>query len=196
MKTKYIEPEDVERLLGVMEWEEQLIVEIAIETGMRIGDILALKSENIDIKKQRIIFTAQKTKKDAKIHISNQLFKKIYPIMHKNPKKWIFPSPRDSSKHLTRQWFWKRVKRACRLSGVDPDGVAPHSFRKVFAVEYFKREGLEATREALQHERASTTQIYALSDFTSGSNGNLPLLRRDLPYIISELLAVLKPKPV
>ncbi len=194
MRTKYIEPEEVSRLLEAMDGDIKLIILIAVDTGMRIGDILQLKGENF--KKNKITYTAQKTKKKAVLYLNNQIYKEISPKIKENPKKWIFPSSRDKRKHMTRQWVWKSVKKACIDSGVSPDGVSPHSFRKVFAVNLFKAHGLEATREALQHESASTTQIYALSDFTSGSNGEKPLLRRDLPFIISELLAVLKSKPV
>lgn len=187
MKTKYIDSEVIDKILETMPFSDRLIFRIAIETGMRVGDIVSLKGKNIIGNK--ICFTAQKTGKSAQIPISPRLLRDISVKTKKN--SWLFPSPKNSLKHITRQCVWQRVKRACAASGVDPSGVAPHSFRKFFAVELFKREGLEATRCALQHDKASTTQIYALSDFTSGSNGDLPLLRRDLPYIISEVVSAL-----
>ena len=64
--------------------------------------------------------------------------------------------------------------------------------RKVFAVELFKRAGMKATQEALQHDKASTTEIYALSDFSTGDNAALPLTRGDIPLIIEMVVAALK----
>ncbi len=172
--------------------DEWLALWVALETGMRIGDVVLLRGWNLV--RGKIEFTAQKTGKIGKMPVSKRLFAELSAKTSGKPSAWVFPSPRDARKHITRQCIWQRVKRACKRAGVDSEGIAPHSFRKSFAVDLFKREGLEATREALQHDRASTTQIYALSDFTSGSNGDKPLLRRDLPLIIAEVLAALPSK--
>lgn len=190
MRTKFIDIEDVERLRRAMSSDEWLILRISLETGMRVGDIVALKGENII--ENKIVYTAQKTGKIAEISINQPLFREISKKIHKNRGRWLFESPYRLGKHITRQCVWQRVKRACARAGVSPVGVAPHSFRKVFAVDLFKREGLAAAQAALQHDRPSTTQIYALSDFTSGSNGLKPLLRRDLPLIIAEVVQALK----
>lgn len=47
--------------------------------------------------------------------------------------------------------------------------VSPHSARKVYAVNYYHSHGddIEATRRALNHDRESTTLIYALADLIS-----------------------------
>lgn len=189
MRTSYIDPEAIERLRANMGGDEWLTLWVALETGMRIGDIVLLRGFNLV--KGQIEFTAQKTGKIGKIPVSKRLFAELSAKTSGKSSAWVFPSPVKAGQHITRQCVWQRVKRACKRAGVDSKGIAPHSFRKSFAVELFKREGLEATREALQHDRASTTQLYALSDFTSGSNGDKPLLRRDLPLIVAEVLACL-----
>lgn len=91
MKTNYIEPETVERLRECMSDGDWLVLRVALETGMRIGDIVALRGENIT--ENKIVFTAQKTGKKAEIFINQQLFRDISAKKRKNPKKWIFPSP-------------------------------------------------------------------------------------------------------
>lgn len=47
--------------------------------------------------------------------------------------------------------------------------AAPHSARKTYAVEMFKDKGLEQTKKELQHDRISTTMLYAFSDMLCGT---------------------------
>ena len=76
---------------------------------------------------------------------------------------WVFPG-RNPRKHHTRQAVWKDVKRAAAAFRI-PQNVAPHSFRKVYAVELMKKYGdIEKVRRALNHNSESVTLIYALAD--------------------------------
>ena len=60
--------------------------------------------------------------------------------------------------------MWKDVKRAAQAFRL-PQNVAPHSFRKVYAVELMQRYGdIERVRRALNHNSESVTLIYALAD--------------------------------
>lgn len=192
MKTSYIDPETVAAIHSHMGEERWLALWVASETGLRVGDVVAIRLE--DVKRSRLTYIAKKTGKQGSCSLPSSLSRAIEvkksDLQGRSP--WLFPSPRDPRKHITRQAVWHRVKRACQKAGIDPQGIAPHSFRKYFAVELFKREGMAVTQKALQHDRASTTELYALSDFTSGANAALPLQRRDLPMIVEMVLQALK----
>lgn len=181
MKTRYLNECEIRALKKACSSSAWLPFEVALYTGLRIGDVLKIKRD--DISDSGILsFTAEKTGKSGKIRIPLDLAKKLTA---NNFSQWVFPSPRKgSSFHLTRQAAWARIKSAAKRANIVIDGCSPHSFRKVFAVELFKREGSEAVREALQHSDMNTTDIYALSDFISGENSTLPLLRGDLHFII------------
>lgn len=188
MKTIYITTEQVEKIAAHLSPWEWLTLWVSCETGLRVGDVVALRWQQIT--PSGIFFKAQKTGKWGLASISERLFRELK--LSRRATAWVFPSPKDPRKHLTRQAIWYRVKRACERSGIDPDGIAPHSFRKYFAVETFKREGLKATQAALQHDRTITTEDYAMSDFITGANANLPLLRRDLTLIVKLVAAAIK----
>lgn len=192
MRTRYIDSDTVELIRTHMGEERWLALWIASETGLRVGDVVSIKCE--DVKRSRLTYIAKKTGKSGACPLPSSLSRAIEVKKSdlQGWSSWLFPSPRDPRKHITRQAVWHRVKRACQRAGVDPQGIAPHSFRKYFAVELFKREGIAVTQKALQHDRASTTEIYALSDFTSGANAALPLQRRDLPMIVEMVLQALK----
>lgn len=185
MRTIYIDVEQVEALRRHLSPREWLSLWVSAETGLRVGDVVALKWE--DIGETSINYTAQKTGKNGNAKISADLRRALRAS--RTASEWVFPSPMDYKKHITRQCVWARVKKACKRANIDPEGIAPHSFRKYFAVQTFKTSGLKATQAALQHDRATTTELYALSDFSTGLNADKPLLRRDLPFLLEILSA-------
>ena len=188
MRTIYVTTDQVEKIAAHLSPWEWLALWVSAETGLRVGDVVALQWKQVSL--SGILFRAKKTGKQGFAPISEKLSRELQ--LSRRASRWVFPSPRDPAKHLTRQAVWYRVKRACERSGIDPEGIAPHSFRKYFAVETFKREGLKATQAALQHDRTITTEEYAISDFITGENANLPLLRRDLVLIIKLVAAAIK----
>ncbi|MEG1578560.1 MAG: tyrosine-type recombinase/integrase, partial [Oscillospiraceae bacterium] len=59
---------------------------------------------------------------------------------------------------------WADVKRAAKAFRL-PQNIAPHSFRKVYAVELLEKYGdIERVKRALNHSSVEVTMIYAMSD--------------------------------
>jgi integrase len=123
---------------------------------MRIGDVLALRVENL--KGRTITFKAQKTGKQGKAVVSVDLANRLRKIAG---KRFLFEG-RSGDKPRTRQAVWKDVKQATR--GMFTENVAPHSARKTFAVEDFRTHGFTHTQKALQHDSSGTTMLYAFAD--------------------------------
>ena len=136
-----------------------------------------------------MIYTAEKTGKQGFAPLPPEML----VTLRKNARYgWCFPSPKVQGKHLTRQAAWQRMKRAAKRAGVALGGVSPHALRKSFAVERMHTGGLQAVQEALQHDKAGVTEIYAFSDWLTGENANKPLLRRDLQAIATKIAELLK----
>lgn len=181
MQSRYLEDKElqsVRRLLTAHRW---LPFQVALETGMRIGDVLSLRWE--DVRGSTITFKAQKTGKLGKAAVSPETAEWLRRARRRRGSEWVFPSPRKPGAHLTRQAAWKWFKAAAEAAGLEVAGVSPHSLRKVFAVALCKAEGLEAAQAALQHSSADVTSLYAFSDWMSGENVDLPLTRGDLPRL-------------
>lgn len=161
MKTDYIKSELYIKLYHHMQYENALALRVALETGMRIGDVLSLKPCDLD--GRTISYTAQKTGKKGKAVISADLSKRLCQIASKN---FIFAG-RFGNKPRCRQTVWKDVKKASKeLKFLE--NVAPHSARKTFAVDDFHENGLPHTQKQLQHDRTDTTMLYAFSDLLTG----------------------------
>lgn len=157
MKTEYLLHKEVELILCALTEQNRLVIRTALHTGLRIGDVLALKPDRL---KPHFWVTEQKTGKPRQVGLPEPL---LSDLKKNAGKHWVFPG-RDSRKHHTRQAVWKDVKRAARAFRF-PQNVAPHSFRKVYAVDLMQKYGdIDRVRRALNHSSETITMIYALAD--------------------------------
>lgn len=189
MKSQYIIPERLSQLRAQIGFHGFLPFEVALQTGLRIGDVVALERRNLVKCDGRffIDFTAQKTGKSARAEIDRALFENLQFYAG---KRWLFTSPVHPRRHITRQACWNRVKKAAGALGYT-EQYSPHSFRKNFAVELLHEKDLGAVQAALQHTNKDVTAIYAYADGIFGGDLDQPLTRRDLPMIVDYILAKL-----
>lgn len=182
MRTDYLNPQVYNKLYAVMTYENVLALRIALETGLRIDDVLSLKAFQLDARTLRGV--EEKTGKPFKKVISADLANRLKQ-MQSNAGGFLFPHRLDPAKHRTRQAVWLNMKKAARILGL-PMNVAPHSARKTYAVELFSDKGLSEAQKALNHDRISTTMIYAFSNMLNGASA--PTQNFDLESL-SDLIA-------
>lgn len=135
----------------------RLVMELCIITGLRIGDALAIRTAKLG---RRMTIREAKTGKSRRITIPPGL---LQELEKQAGEVYVFEGARDRQKHRTRQAVWKDLKRAAKAARI-PANVGPHSARKVYAVELYRRRGLKAAQAALNHDEAAVTLLYALAD--------------------------------
>lgn len=157
MRTEYLLQREVELVLDLLTYDNRLVMRLLLHTGLRISDALQLKPEQL---KPNFWITEQKTGKRRQVGIPEPL---LSDLRQNAGEVWVFPG-QDPGKHRTRQAVWKDVKRAaiaCRLTS----NAAPHSARKVYAVELLRKYGdFDRVRRALNHSGVEVTMIYAMAD--------------------------------
>jgi integrase len=168
MRAAYLDERTVRRLARRARSESAwLPFAVALETGLRIGDVLAL--QRVNVRPDRVDFIAAKTGKVGSAAISSATSRAL--IESARGTRWCFPSVRKKGHHLTRQAAWYRVKAACKRAGIDSRGISPHSYRKTFAARALKQtRDIELVRALLQHEKLSDTCLYAFSPHWTGKD--------------------------
>lgn len=186
LKSRYLSDSEIFALQSTLSDAAWLPFRISAETGLRVGDVIKIRLS--DLRNDGFFFVAQKTKKEgfAKVHSGT------ISALKRNAgfSEWCFPSPKKAGEHITRQAVWRRLKTACGRAGVDVSGVSPHSFRKVFSVELYKKSDLRTVQKALQHSSVYTTEIYTLADWSTGENAELPILRGDITMIAQKVAEI------
>lgn len=157
MRTEYLLEKEVERVLDLLTPGNRLVMRLLLHTGMRIGDALQLQPQQL---RPNFWITEQKTGKRRQVGIAEPL---LSDLKHYAGKEWVFPGI-DPNKHRSRQAVWKDVKRAAVALRLNSN-AAPHSARKVYAVELLRKYGdIERVRRALNHGGVEVTLIYAMAD--------------------------------
>lgn len=157
MKTEYLLQHEVDLVLAALTDTNRLVMRTCLQTGLRVGDVLALTPDRL---KPHFWVTEQKTGKARQVGLPEPL---LSDLKKHAGRWWVFPG-RDPRKHHTRQAVWKDVKRAARAFRL-PQNVGPHSARKVYAVDLMKKYGdIDRVRRALNHSSETVTLIYAMAD--------------------------------
>ena len=156
MTTEYLLNQEVEHVLAALTPSNALVCQVSLHTGLRVSDVLNLKTEQI---KPRFWITEKKTGKKRIVGLPDALRE---AILKQAGKVWAFPG-RFGNKPRTRQAVWKDVKRAAKAFRLNQN-VAPHSFRKVYAVDLMQQYGdIKKVQHALNHGSETTTMIYAMA---------------------------------
>ena len=159
MRSQWIPNQEAEKVLAALTAENRLVCEISMATGLRVGDILRLKPENLE--KRRFTIHEEKTGKTRTVYLPKELRERAAKLAG---KKWIFEGRINGNKHRTRQAVWKDLTRAAERFGLKRN-LTPHSMRKIYAVDLYTKCGnIDKVRQALNHSGEAVTMVYALAN--------------------------------
>ncbi|MFO7196526.1 tyrosine-type recombinase/integrase [Enterococcus faecium] len=131
-----------------------------IFTGLRISDILNLKVSDVKGKLKTDIVEKKTGKKRTLnlMQLTNQII--IYlNEEHDGQSEWLFPSPRDNTKHLATHQFYKIMQKTANF--LDLDYIGTHTLRKTFGYSYYKKtKDLSSLMKILNHSSQAVTLRY------------------------------------
>lgn len=140
--------------------QNRLILEVSLSTGLRLSDVLSLKTQTI---KKQFTIQEQKTGKKKRVYFSEELLERM---LAQAGSIYVFEHRLDRRKHKTRQAVWKDLNRSMEYFRIPKKlVVSPHTCRKVYAVEMFKKSGdIKKVQSLLNHSSEGVTAIYVMAD--------------------------------
>jgi len=167
---KYLSESEVGRLLDTAENEEKRIytlLEVLYASGLRVSELVGLPVSAADVD-NRTLRVLGKGSKERIVPLNERAVNALekwmtfrearLPVGRIN--KWLFPSSAKSG-HLTRDGFFKHLKKVALSAGVPPQKVSPHVFRHSFASHLIAHDAdLRSVQKMLGHADIATTEIY------------------------------------
>ena len=155
-RLRYLTPEEAKRLIGAAGLHLKPILIVALNTGMRKGEILSLKWEDIHWKRGVILLTDTKNGQWREIPMNGILTETLKNMMKQSNSPYVFPS--WTGKPFTE--VRKSFDSALRAAGIE--NFRFHDCRHTFA-SHLVMAGVDLTtvKELLGHKCIAMTMRYA-----------------------------------
>ncbi len=162
---KYLSAHEIELLIsssGDIKTSVRLkcMIELLYASGLRVSELCELPmSANLGDK--LLIHGKGAKERLVPMHEAAQdALHKWLEIRGDDNSKYVFPTNSQTG-HITRDGFFKILKKCAVLAGIDPHRVSPHVLRHSFASHLLAGgANLRVIQTMLGHEDISTTQIY------------------------------------
>jgi integrase len=146
-----------EKLLQCCSPYLQDLVTFAINTGLRLGEILNLRWEEVDLENAVIKMLVRKNRRMLEVPLNDTAVAVVNGWCGLRKCEFVFYNPETGG-----QWkdLWLGLKKACRKAGLDD--LTWHTFRHTFATR-LTRSGVDlvTVKELLGHSSVSVTMRYA-----------------------------------
>lgn len=153
--------QEISRLLKAVDnVKHRAIMLLIYSAGLRVGEVVRLKPEDIDSERNLIHIRQGKGKKDRYTLLSQTALEalRLYADEYL-PNKWLFPGVHPG-KHMHERSVQKIFDGAREKAGITKD-VSVHTLRHSFATHLLEAgTDLRYIQELLGHQSSKTTEIY------------------------------------
>jgi integrase/recombinase XerD len=159
-------PQHVARLrtwrpVGASQTRLHTMVLLALDTGLRVSEILGLRREDVDLD-NLLLRVAGKGGKQRLVPVSIELRKSLYRYVRSHEFNRVFPS-RDGGALGTRNLL-RDFKALCRTLHIEGVRTSFHTLRHTFAVQYLRAGGnVFYLQRILGHSTLEMTNRYCRS---------------------------------
>ena len=144
---------------------DKAMMELLYATGMRVSELLALKTEDVNLSFGYVI--CHDNGKERVIPIGNVSRDMLQKYMDE-ARDFFVKNQREpalftncSGKPMSRQGFWKIIKYYGEKAGIQAD-ITPHTLRHSFAAHLIRGGAdIHAVQAMLGHSDSTTAQMYA-----------------------------------
>jgi integrase/recombinase XerC len=172
---KFVREKDMDRLLQPEMWGDtykdicaRTIILLFYETGMRVGELVMLDDEMVDLDNRQLKVTGKRNKQriipfGAELEQALRDFVRLRDEQVERTEKGFFVT--EKGQRVTYEQVRRMVKN--HLGRVTTQQKrTPHVLRHTFATTMLNHEaGLESVKQLLGHESLATTEIYTHTTF-------------------------------
>ena len=129
-RVRYLEPEEIERLLAASPPHLRPIVVCALHTGMRRGEILGLAWERVDMKNRMIRVTGTKSGKSRGIPINDPLLEELRRLPRHLKTDYVFWNHETETQLVSIKKVWATTLRKTGITNFRFHDLR-HTFRQL-----------------------------------------------------------------
>lgn len=163
---KLLSQPDGAKMLGA---RDQAMLELLYASGLRVSELVTLKTQQVNFQGNYLTVKGKGAKvravpfgQYARDKLSSYLESVRPRLLKGKSSPYLFTN--RSGRALTRQGFWKLIRRYALTAGIDKR-VTPHTLRHSFATHLLEGGAdLRSVQTMLGHADISTTQIYTHVD--------------------------------
>ncbi len=138
----------------------RLIIKLLYSSGLRVSELVKLKTENINLKEKTAIVKAGKGNKDRIIILSEKWCKEIKKYLKTKKIKSEYVFSKKNGKKISTDTIQRIIRKATKKANITKH-ITPHKLRHSFATHLLEEgENIRKIQELLGHSNISTTQIY------------------------------------
>jgi len=170
--------EEVDRLLRIPDRSEPrglrdaAMIELLYATGIRVSELVGLTMDNLNLDIGYAVILGKRSK-ERLVPLGREAARCVGRYIEVARPKLLGRRAREGGRasetlfvtarggRLTRQAFWKNLKRLGMEAGIARDRLSPHVIRHSFATHLLEHGAdLRSVQKMLGHADISTTQIY------------------------------------
>jgi len=155
--------EEVTKILSSVDnIKHKAILMLVYSAGLRVGEVVRLKVEDIDSNRMLIHVRGAKGRKDRYALLSETTLETLRQYWREyKPEKWLFEGAK-ADRYLSIRSVQKIFDNACQKASIKKN-VTIHSLRHSFATHLLESGvNLRYIQELLGHSHSKTTEIYTL----------------------------------
>ncbi len=144
-----------------------LMIKLMYSSGLRVSELVTLPENAINYDSRQILIYG-KGSKERIVPVTKEVIDDVFEYLEcrraylgGRKSKWLFPSITSLSGHITRDGFFKNLKKIAAKAGIAQEKVHPHVLRHSFATKLVNNNAdLRSIQKMLGHENIVTTEIY------------------------------------
>lgn len=130
---------------------------VGINTGLRVGDLLKLKTNDLKNKK-KLVIKEGKTQKSRQLNLAN-IYEEVQQYINGLESEWLFPS-RKGDKAITSTQAYRQLQKAADMADIE-SGIGTHTMRKTFGYWFYKQtKDVAKLQQILNHTHPEITLRY------------------------------------